>query len=1097
MKKSSVNTFTEGLVCDLDPINVPNNVLTDCLNGTIITYDDNEYSLQNDKGNYPLKDCKLRENFIPVGIKEHNGILYIASLNPITGEEEIGSYPSPKLYDGGTVNGNINIEYVIDKAFEELKVSELDYSELESRCKSWYYADPKLKLNVGDKFWFDEESSSTNFEKIEKYIIDENSIPHLISNDLMNKSLEYVSPISGTIMLKNKIFEIANSSAETNTFSCWVNDDNSSEISNPEYKIVTNENLIGKSCIIYTNNAGKWLSIQNPSDSNMSAITSEYDNYNSFVMKFYQHSDNNYYIMANGYYLQYDPNSSTGLSFTSSKSQAVYWSVVITDSYAKIRPVSKLEYSINYHTNSIRCDGAGAGPIRLMRITHSNSANDSNEDYKDNDTLLNNITSLFSFTHKIYIDDNDTLQWLTNDYLKYKVNLKVNDLIVYSNTFDGNSLISDSKTFGEYEVAIESRHATNLEWYGNNKIISKYFITVIKNIDSNDQISVEIIPIVSISDTKNIIMSQFTKPLHNSVSEYTSTTWTIGEEYYRFYNHPIDNVYKTQYIELDIKGPIEASDDFSLNYNICEYNSSNCILSGQFTPGIGKTILQIDYNNSFVKEDIYAVEYSIMLAGTSVKSVKKKLITSELFNYDEFLEYHDYTNINDDLWISKYEQTITGGRVIMSIQDSRTDLSKSLYTYITGKSDYVNRNVPYPNFIEESDYNTYSRFNEARLSGYLYNTTILIEDPKYLTGPLWTVTKTPYECTDLLGKTHITSNSSIELKIPVGSGQYVNFINSSKSICGRIKDVEVISPKTITYKWEGFADLSANNGYGRWWVTVSDNSSILKTFELNPPSLMRPGAPGANNITDVTDTIKSLCSFEDDLVNIRLKLIDGHDERDMDTHVSITAKYQGTIYNGWGEEDVVINNVCKSAKEWFVKIPDGTYIKVNADKNEKYQSGYWCNFSEGNKINFNNPWINVLMSISVKANKINSEKEFIWEEAVTNSDININNDSKVSSEISNITSKGTSDKASFTKIITDYVTPYVGEYVKGVVNSDTKAYSPIYELTNNYRNYDKFEISNNAYKNGEVGCSGLLRIPEGTWNDVIKVYFGSTNGGWL
>ena len=59
MKKSSVNTFTEGLVCDLDPINVPNNVLTDCLNGTIITYDDNEFSLQNDKGNYPLKDCKL------------------------------------------------------------------------------------------------------------------------------------------------------------------------------------------------------------------------------------------------------------------------------------------------------------------------------------------------------------------------------------------------------------------------------------------------------------------------------------------------------------------------------------------------------------------------------------------------------------------------------------------------------------------------------------------------------------------------------------------------------------------------------------------------------------------------------------------------------------------------------------------------------------------------------------------------------------------------------------------------------------------------------------------------------------------------------
>ena len=155
MKKNSVNTFTEGLICDLDPINVSNNVLTDCLNGTIITHDGNEYSLQNDKGNFPLKDCKLRENFIPVGIKEYNGILYIVSLNPLTGEEEIGSYPSPKLPDGGTVNGTIDIDYVIDKAFDESNTSELDYSDLESKCKSVYYSNPNLKINVGDRFTFD------------------------------------------------------------------------------------------------------------------------------------------------------------------------------------------------------------------------------------------------------------------------------------------------------------------------------------------------------------------------------------------------------------------------------------------------------------------------------------------------------------------------------------------------------------------------------------------------------------------------------------------------------------------------------------------------------------------------------------------------------------------------------------------------------------------------------------------------------------------------------------------------------------------------------------------------------------------------------
>ena len=950
MKKSSVNTFTEGLVCDLDPINVPNNVLTDCLNGTIITYDDNEFSLQNDKGNYPLKDCKLNPGFIPVGIKEHGGILYIVSLNPLTGEEEIGSYPSPKLYNGGIVDGNVDIEYVIDKAFEEAKSSELDYSELKSRCRSWYYADPKLKLNVGDKFWFEEELENVNFEKIEKYIIDENSIPHLVSNNWLNKSLEYVTPVSGVMMLKNKIFQVANSNAETNTFTCW----------------------------------------------------------------------------------KYDSN--------------------IFDDFIPL----------------------------------------------DSKALRNDITSLFSFTHKLYIDDNDTLQWLNSNHLKYKVNLKINDSVIYSDIFKGTAPISKKGTFGKYEFAIESKELTNLEWYNSNKIISKYFVTVIKNIEVNDQISAEIIPIISISDNKNIIMSEFAKTLHNSVSEYTSTTWTIGEEYYRFYNHPINGEYKTQYIELDIKGPIEASDDFLLKCEICPYgNVSNVIYTTNFTPGIGKSILQIDYNNLFVKEDVYNVKYSIVLAGTNIKTIVKTLITSELFNYNEFLTYKDYSLIPNDVWMSKYKSTIKGGNVIMSIKNDKESLSKSLYTYITGKLDYVNRNIPYPNFIEESEYNSYSKFKEARLSGYDYSAIIEIQEPSYLQGPLWIVAKSPYKCTNALGKVTSTTNSSIGLKIPVGSGQYVNFIDSNKTICGQIKDVEIISPKTITYKWTGFADLSANNGYGRWWATVSDNLSILKTFELDPPSLMRPGAPGVNNVTDVTDIIKSLCSFEEDLVNIRLKLIDGHDERDMDTHVSVTAKYQGTTYKGWGEEDLIINNVCKSANEWFVKIPDGTYIKVNADKNEKYQSGYWCNFSEGNKINFNNPWINVSMNISVKANKINFNKEFIWEETATNSDITINNDSNVSSEINSIISKGTNDKASFTKITTNYVNPYVGEYVKGIVNIDLKEYSAVSELTNNYRNYDKFEILNNTYKNGYVGCSGLLRTPEGDWNDAIKVYFGSTNGGWL
>ena len=91
MKQNAQNTFQDGLNYDLHPIVTPNSVLTDNLNGTFITYNGNEFCLQNDRGN-TIK-ATLTEGFIPIGIKEHNGVLYIVSHNPGNGESEIGTYP--------------------------------------------------------------------------------------------------------------------------------------------------------------------------------------------------------------------------------------------------------------------------------------------------------------------------------------------------------------------------------------------------------------------------------------------------------------------------------------------------------------------------------------------------------------------------------------------------------------------------------------------------------------------------------------------------------------------------------------------------------------------------------------------------------------------------------------------------------------------------------------------------------------------------------------------------------------------------------------------------------------------------------------------
>lgn len=96
MKQITQNTFSKGLNTDIDTMITPNDVLTDCLNGTFITYNGNEFVLQNDFGNAEVETSKLKPGFIPVGMQEYGGIIYVASYNPLTQESEFGSFPSPE-----------------------------------------------------------------------------------------------------------------------------------------------------------------------------------------------------------------------------------------------------------------------------------------------------------------------------------------------------------------------------------------------------------------------------------------------------------------------------------------------------------------------------------------------------------------------------------------------------------------------------------------------------------------------------------------------------------------------------------------------------------------------------------------------------------------------------------------------------------------------------------------------------------------------------------------------------------------------------------------------------------------------------------------
>lgn len=96
INKETTNTFKDGLVMDLNPITTPNTVLTNCLNGTILTFNGNEHVLQNDMGNGRVETAQLPEGYVPIGTCSYGGIIYIVSYNPLLDRSQIGSFPSPE-----------------------------------------------------------------------------------------------------------------------------------------------------------------------------------------------------------------------------------------------------------------------------------------------------------------------------------------------------------------------------------------------------------------------------------------------------------------------------------------------------------------------------------------------------------------------------------------------------------------------------------------------------------------------------------------------------------------------------------------------------------------------------------------------------------------------------------------------------------------------------------------------------------------------------------------------------------------------------------------------------------------------------------------
>lgn len=241
MRKETSNQFSEGLISDLNPINTPKTALTDNLNGTIITYNGNEFSLQNDRGNYELKNCKLKPNYIPVGIKEHGDILYIVSYNPLDESVEVGSYPSPlqvneieaesdELDFGSIIKSEI-IDGPKTKGYN-------NYSKLVTKEKYIVFNGEDYKLYPGDMYKLETGSDSPyRYEKFEYFILDEESNTHNITEEIKNpktvdeNGFSYVGwDIPGWITAKARLAKLSSAGLNIRSFYAPEIDENTRDV---------------------------------------------------------------------------------------------------------------------------------------------------------------------------------------------------------------------------------------------------------------------------------------------------------------------------------------------------------------------------------------------------------------------------------------------------------------------------------------------------------------------------------------------------------------------------------------------------------------------------------------------------------------------------------------------------------------------------------------------------------------------------------------------------------------------------------------------------------------------------------------------------
>lgn len=206
-QQSVVNQFSGGLEMDMATAKTSDNVLIDALNATYITMNGNEKALQNDMGNGRVERAFLPPGYVPVGMKEYGGIIYIASYNPLTNKGQVGSFPSPER----NIDSSEASQNIVEISWEDFAGGEWD-SDYNPICKTFIVKSDVFQgrtFHSGDKYTiYMDGVEPTSLKLLSNY---NNVLQQVVEQEGGEKAIKYIVPT-----IKNDRFGVDESSGTLN-----------------------------------------------------------------------------------------------------------------------------------------------------------------------------------------------------------------------------------------------------------------------------------------------------------------------------------------------------------------------------------------------------------------------------------------------------------------------------------------------------------------------------------------------------------------------------------------------------------------------------------------------------------------------------------------------------------------------------------------------------------------------------------------------------------------------------------------------------------------------------------------------------------------